>query len=329
LADLCGFAWPASRSARLRSISLALARDPRRAHTLMSLRALSTVELRLSAAEHRRWRHAKWPAAGKPLFDGHWAQAVIETSLEEREYLAGHHRQAVRTNIHRARDLGIAATRLGGYNEFIAASTPVYESREGGDAVLAEMQSGPPADGFAWYSASTPAHESPVIVAAVALFGNFGVLAVMVGNRNYRHVGYARYLLHTFILGDLAAHGVEHLLVGSVLRESGGNQYFQRLLGYRVCNLRPTLLTDSGSRQGHIATTLRGLLMSDPAARRPCRPPYGDLRAATSTAPARRYDIELSATETSSDPSTPRVAAIAGKGRQTAGRAYIESPEGP
>lgn len=28
------------------------------------------------------------------------------------------------------------------------------------------------------------------------------------------------------------------LIVGSALRETSGNQYFQHLLGYRVCNLR-------------------------------------------------------------------------------------------
>ena len=62
LADLCGFARPASGAGRLKATSLALARRPSRARTLLSLRELPIVELRLSAAEHDRWLHARWPA---------------------------------------------------------------------------------------------------------------------------------------------------------------------------------------------------------------------------------------------------------------------------
>jgi hypothetical protein len=155
------------------------------------------------------WLHARWPAGGESLFDGHWAQAVIQTSVKGHEYLAGRHRQAVRTNIRRAQELGITATRLGGYDEFAAASAPVYRSRSGGDAVLAATRKPPPSDEFAWYS--IVARGVPITVAAVALFGDFAVLA---------------------------AHGIRQLVVGSVLRESDGNQYFQRLLGfaYATCN---------------------------------------------------------------------------------------------
>ncbi len=286
LADLCGFARPASGAGRLKAISFALARRPRRARTLLSLRELPIVELRLSAAEHDCWLHARWPAGGKRLFGSHWAQAVIQTYLKEHEYLTGRHRQAVRTNIHRARELGVTATRLGGYDEFAAASAPVYRSRRGGDAVLAGMRSPTPSDKFAWYSASTAAHEAPVIVAAVALFGDFGVLAVMVGNRHYARVGHARYLLHTFILSDLAARGTRHLIVGSVLHESNGNLYFQRLLGYRVCNVRPILLPSSGDRRGDTAAAMRRLLMTGPAVENAHQSPRDDSQRITSPASA-------------------------------------------
>jgi hypothetical protein len=194
----------------------------------------------------------------------HWAQAVIQTSVREHEYLAGRHRQAVRTNIRRARELGITATRLGGYDEFVAASAPVYRSRSGGDAVLAATRKPSPSDEFAWYSASTVTHKVPIAVAAVALFGDFAVLAVMVGNQDYARIGYARYLLHTFVLGDLATQGIRHLIVGSVLRESDGNQYFQRLLGYRICNVRPILLPSASNRRGSATVAMHRLLMTGP-----------------------------------------------------------------
>lgn len=286
LADLSGFARPAAGGGLLRSISFALARRPRRACTLLALRELPIVELHLSAAEHDRWLRTRWPSGGERLFGGHWAQAVIPTAPEEHEYLAGRHRQAVRTNIRRAHELGITATRLAGYEEFVAASTPVYESRDGGDAVLTAMQSAPPPAEFAWYAASTPAHRAPVIVAAVALIGDFGVLAVMVGNRDYQRVGHARYLMHTFILGDLAAHGIRNLLVGSVLRESSGNQYFQRLIGYRVCNVRPILVPSRGERQATGAVARR-LLMTGSTVENIGRPAHDSSRGTTATPSAR------------------------------------------
>jgi hypothetical protein len=303
LADLCGFTRPTSRAARAKALSLALARRPRRARALLSLLQLPVVELHLSVAEHSRWLQARWPDGGEPLFGGHWAQAVIQTPLREHEYLTGRHRQAVRTNIHRARELGITATRLSGYDEFAEASVPVYRSRTGGDAVLASMRSPSPSDKFAWYSASTAAHEGPVVIGAVALFGDFGVLAVMVGNRHYARLGHARYLLHTFILGDLAAQGTRHLIVGSVLRESNGNQYFQRLLGYRVCNVRPILLPPSGDRKGAVTVAARRLLMTGSVVEDAYRLPRdGSQRITAPRAPAHAGGGEWAAMGSSGDP---------------------------
>lgn len=319
LADLCNFARGASSTGRLKTLALALAHRPRRAQTLLSLRELPIVELRLSAAEQDRWLHNRWPAGGKPLFGGHWAQAVIQTSPREHEYLTGRHRQAVRTNIHRARELGIAATRLGGYDEFAAAAEPVYGSRHGGDAVLAAMRSSPPANEFAWYAASTAAHEAPVIVAAVALFGDFGVLAVMVGNQHYARVGHARYLLHTFILSDLAARGTRHLIAGSVLSESHGNQYFQRLLGYRVCNVRPILLPPPAGRRREVAVAMRRLLMTGPPVEYAHQSPREDARRRISPPAAQvRHAAWAAAGSESGDPSTPEVAVSGGGERKAA-----------
>jgi hypothetical protein len=312
LADLRSFARPASGAERLKATSLALARRPSRARTLLSLRELPIVELRLSAVEHDRWLHARWPSGGELLFDGHWAQAVIQTSVKEHEYLAGRHRQAVRTNIRRARELGITATRLGGYDEFAAASAPVYSSRSGGDAVLAAMRKPPPSDEFAWYSASTVTHEAPITVASVALFGDFAVLAVMVGNQDYARIGYARYLLHTFVLGDLAAHGIRHLIVGSALRESNGNQYFQRLLGYRICNVEPILLPSAGGRRGSATVAMRRLLMTGPAVEAATTPSTNDAQMVTSPTSARIGCPRSPAADDSGYPSTAKVAVATG-----------------
>jgi len=243
-------------------------RRPHRVRALLALRKLPVVEPRMSAEELKRWRAARWPEGGEPLFGGHWAQAVIGTSPKERQYLNGRHRQAVRTNMRRAQEQGIVARRLDEYGEFAAAAASVYAGREGGEEVLANMRAPSPQERFAWYCASGPAEGTPVVIAAVALFGDAGVLAVMVGDLRNPHAGHARYLLHNFIRSDLAAHSTRQLIVGSVLREPSGNLYFQRLLGYRICNVRPRLLTPAGEPQRDAGPPFRRLLMAGAATER-------------------------------------------------------------
>jgi hypothetical protein len=95
-----------------------------------------------------------------------------------------------------------------------------------------------PGQQVAYYVARDP-HETPLAFAGVALFGQFAVLFTMLSHLD-RHpsASWARYQLHTFLALDLGRSGVKHLLVGSALRETVGNQYFQHLLGYRARNLR-------------------------------------------------------------------------------------------
>jgi hypothetical protein len=268
LADLCSLSHPATRASQARTLTQALVRHPSRALTLLALRRLPIVEPHLTEEEHDRWLEARWPAGGERLFGGHWAQAIIETSPGESEYLTGRHRQALRTNIRRAREQGMTAKRLDTYEEFARAAEHVYAGRKGGEAVLQSMRRPLPEERFAWYCASVAGSGTPVVIAAVAIFGDLGVLAVMVGDLRNPLAGHARYLLHNFVRSDLAAHDTRHLLVGSVLREPSGTRYFQRLLGYRICNLRPMLRASLGEPERDAGPAFRRLLMSgSPAGR--------------------------------------------------------------
>ena len=89
----------------------------------------------------------------------------------------------------------------------------------------------------AYYTASG-LDGTPCVFASVAIFGNFGLLVVMLSDPGLREATVARFLLHTFIVADLASCGISNLLAGPALAESSGNQYFQHLLGYRARNLR-------------------------------------------------------------------------------------------
>jgi hypothetical protein len=91
-----------------------------------------------------------------------------------------------------------------------------------------------------YYSAHA-ADGTPVAFAGVALLGNCGVLFSQLSDPGQLAASWARYQLHTFAALDLGRNGIAHLIAGSALRETAGNQYFQHLLGYRIRNLRLTL----------------------------------------------------------------------------------------
>ena len=255
LGDLCALA----ADGRMRSVAAAAARDPRRIRAVRGLRRLPVIEPRLTAEAYRRWQRCAWPDAATPLFGGHWAQAVVQTPVNVPQYLRGRRKQALRTNLRRAGELGVTAARLGAYEQFAAAAASVYRQRAGGEAVLAGLAPPSRSDDFVWYAAHAAGREEPVAIAAVAIFGDVAALSVMVGDPRFTRLGHARYLLHTFVLGDLAGAGIGHLVAGTVLRETAGNRYFQQLLGYRVCNLRPIVDGEAPGTRGR--TAVRRVLM--------------------------------------------------------------------
>jgi hypothetical protein len=164
----------------------------------------------LAIAEHlslKRW--------GIPRF--RIAQGVLYLPSDFAAYLRGRRRQAVRTNIRRARDLGIDChsrtlpewTRP---DEKLMRAAPVEHwwatGRDG--ATLGE----------AW----------------LTIDDECALLHSMVCSERY-----ARWLLHTAIVERLCAARCRLLLTNSfdVPLMSPGQQYFQRLLGYSIERVRP------------------------------------------------------------------------------------------
>jgi hypothetical protein len=97
------------------------------------------------------------------------------------------------------------------------------------------------------YYVARDADETPLAFARVALLGQFAALFTMLSRHDRRpSASWARYHLHTFLALDLGCSGIKHLILGSALRDTAGNQHFQHLLGYRVCNLRVEV-TESGA----------------------------------------------------------------------------------
>jgi hypothetical protein len=220
-------------SPRILALIGELVRNPARIRVLVSIWRLPVVDLRVRRADLNAWFGVPFSPASR----GRLAQAVLDLPTVEEHYLAGRHKQALRTNLRHARDLGVTSTRVPTYGAWFEAVSVILHARRAKPAGwgMDEPESG---QQVAYYVARD-AHEMPLACARVALFGQFAVLYLMLSHPDrYPSASWARYQLHTFLALDLGCSGVKNLLVGSALRETVGTQYFQYLLGYRARNLR-------------------------------------------------------------------------------------------
>jgi hypothetical protein len=160
------------------------------------------------------------------------AQGVLVVPHSSQVYLRGRHRQAVRTNLHRARDERLSCGRLAilpDREAFANLIDPGFtDSRErdlliGGLALACSC----------W--AVFDADSQPIGLGAVSVDSDVALIWSLVCRG---HSG--RWLLHTEIVSELAKRGVSFLLVATRMTPvlEPGLQYFQRLLGYRVAHLR-------------------------------------------------------------------------------------------
>ena len=173
---------------------------------------LSDAPTGLAIAEHlslTRW--------GIPRF--RLAQGVLHLPSDFTTYLRGHKRQAVRTNIRRARDLGI---------ECHSSTVPAWTRPEEKLTHAAPVEH--------WWA--TSADERTVGEAWLTVDDECALLHSMSCNERY-----ARWLLHTMIVERLCAARCRLLLTNSFDAPlmSPGQQYFQRLLGYSIERVRPQL----------------------------------------------------------------------------------------
>jgi hypothetical protein len=212
-------------------------RDPALIRVIVAVSRLPVVDLRVCRADADAWLGTVG-LIGNIVRKRRWAQAVLELPTLEEHYLAGRPKQALRTNLRHARNLGVTSDRIPTHEAWFEAASVIIHARGDGPEVARAM--GKPKSGqeVAYYLARD-ADETPLAFARVALFGQFAVLFAMLSNHD-RHpsASWARYQLHTFLALDLGSSGLKYLLVGSALRESVGNQYFQHLLGYQARNVR-------------------------------------------------------------------------------------------
>lgn len=232
LAGRLSTSFPAS------ALIASVARQPTMLRVLAAVWRLPVTDLRVRQADADAWWFGHWFGPRRRL-----AWAVLDLPAAEEHYLVGRPRQALRTNLRHARELGVTSSRVT-YETWFEAASAVLRARGGKPG---PEQDRPGRGQQAAYYAARDARGAPLAFAGVALFGQFAALFALVSRPDRQpDASWARYQLHTFLALDLGCSGVEHLLTGSALREPAGNQYFQHLLGYRARNLRVKVI-ESGA----------------------------------------------------------------------------------
>jgi hypothetical protein len=172
------------------------------------------------------------------------AQGVLVVPHSSQVYLRGHHRQAVRTNLHRAQDERLSCRQLASFPErevLADLMDPGYsDSSERqllieGRASPAVLPAGSVRDPGHVCWAVFDADSQPIGLGVVSVDSEVALIWKLVCRG---HSG--RWLLHYEIVSEMANRGVTCLLVDSSMAPvlQPGLQYFQRLLGYQIAHLK-------------------------------------------------------------------------------------------
>jgi len=200
--------------------------------TMLAIWRLPRAELTLSASESQAWFGDSYPPVGYRLAGSPWAQSVLTIEADQKYYLTGRCKQALRTNMHHARTAGVKLAIVD-YAAFDTAARQILTARRGApDHTMARDLN----ERCVYYVAIDKAGTA-LVFAGVANFGNFGLLFIMLSRPCHPDAAAARYLTHTYVVEDLAKRGKAHLLCGPAFNTTSGKQYFMHLLGYQPMNL--------------------------------------------------------------------------------------------
>jgi hypothetical protein len=200
---------------------------------------LPVLEVIISAAQAAAWFSLDFSPHGSRVFPGRYAQAVLDLGPDDMAYLAGRRKQALRTNLNRARRLGLQAKTMASYDEWAPFAADIFRSRPDGEEALKRVQR-PAATDDMQYFIVVDAADRPISFNVTAVLNDCAVLIWSTSVPDQLSRSPARYLLHTFMRSELRSRGVRHL-IGGRTGGSLGLQYYQHLLGYEVCNLRVTV----------------------------------------------------------------------------------------
>ena len=203
--------------------------------TAATLLRLPVIRLTLSPAPagNAIRKHLGARTCGLPT--GRLGRAVLELPDSEESYLAGRHRQAVRTNVRKARAAGLACQPVDASAARLEVARAVYADRGHDDQVSrgwleARLGAGD------FFVTRDPDGQA-VAFASVLVDGEAAYLEFFISSQDHAAAAFARYLLHVHLVVELRRVGVRYLVSDSVLAAPAGLRYFQHLVGYAPANV--------------------------------------------------------------------------------------------
>jgi hypothetical protein len=173
-----------------------------------------------------RWSGQSWRKAA--------SHACLPLPTSHETYLRGRHRQALRTNLHRADKIHLTCQSV--ETDWAATRKAL---REGPFASLVtKLDAMDELDAFIKSWAVFDAEHRPLGRAVALVDEKTAVLLLLHGPLDLDVAHQTRYLLHTALVADLIRHGVRHLVVESIIGAPEGLKYFAARLGYRACRIR-------------------------------------------------------------------------------------------
>jgi hypothetical protein len=165
-----------------------------------------------------------------------FCQAVLSLGATQQRYLAGRSRQALRTNLSRARDLGITCAPVKSDDDkralIEAMSTELDKF-----SIRTEDLFRFPDD--VWMAARSREGQQ-IAMALLSHSSSYGLLNLLVARKDDSASSQVVWALHSAVVQELRAMGGKYLFVqgrGSLLLKPG-LQYFQHLNGYQLMNVR-------------------------------------------------------------------------------------------
>jgi hypothetical protein len=195
------------------------------------LRKLPVQTVALSALPagkllYDRWSRQSWRKAA--------SHACLPLPADADSYLRGRHRQAVRTNLHRADKIRLTCRPVP--NDWEVTGQVLRSGTFAGLYEELEQLEQPDAVVKSWAVFDS---GGGVLGRAVALVDErTAVLLLLHGPTDLGVAHQTRYLLHTALVADLIRRGVRNLVVESILGAPPGLKYFAARLGYRACRIR-------------------------------------------------------------------------------------------
>lgn len=203
-----------------------------------TLRSLPTYDVTTSSSPQGEWLRSLTERRTAGITRRRLGVSVLELPCSIEEYLRGRQRQAVRTNVSRARRVGLTTVALDDLASRERAIADVLTARDGDPDWYPERLLARACNGRDELFAVQDAHGRTLALAVVTVDTEWANLGWLLSAPTEQHAGDARYLLTVDVNAALIERGVGHLMVEASLLLGPGLRYFQRRIGFTLANVR-------------------------------------------------------------------------------------------